>query len=61
MASFGRRMDKIYGSFPRGVEALTDCMSFAMGADADSNGSYTRNCSGYRGTAARMVLRGQKP
>lgn len=59
--TFGARMDAIYGSFPRGVEALADCMAFAMGADANSNGSYTRNCSGYRGTAARMILAGQKP
>jgi hypothetical protein len=36
-------------------------MAFAMGADANSNGSYTRNFSGYRGTAARVILAGQKP
>jgi hypothetical protein len=36
-------------------------MAYAMDADKNIGGTYTRDCSGYRGTAARMVLRGQKP
>lgn len=55
------RMNAIYGSWPSGLEQLADCMAYAMGADKNYGGSYTRDCSGYRGTAARKVLAGQKP
>lgn len=55
------RMNAIYGSWPSGVEQLADCMAYAMGADKNYGGTYTRDCSGYRGTAARRVLAGIKP
>ena len=60
-AKLTARMNAIYGSWPAGKEQLADCMAYAMGADKNYGGSYTRDCSGYRGTAARKVLAGQKP
>ncbi|AXJ09989.1 hypothetical protein [Arthrobacter sp. PM3] len=58
-AKLTSRMNAIYGW--AGKEQLADCMAYAMGADKNYGGTYTRDCSGYRGTAARKVLAGQKP
>ena len=53
-------MNAIYGNKPEGMEQLADCMAVEMGG-TKGFGSYTNICSGYRGTAARMVLAGRKP
>ncbi|MGY3381152.1 hypothetical protein ACVWYS_003109 [Arthrobacter sp. TE12231] len=42
-------MNAIYGSRPAGKEQLADCMAYAMGADKNYGGTYTRDCSCYRG------------
>ncbi|PVZ52600.1 hypothetical protein C9424_19855 [Arthrobacter sp. H-02-3] len=60
-AKLTARMNAIYGSWPAGKEQLADCVAYAMGADKNYGGTYTRDCSGYRGTAARKILAGQKP
>lgn len=54
-----KRMNQIYKA-RNGSEQLADCMAKAMGGDI-RYGGYTKNCSGYRGTAAKMVLQGKKP
>lgn len=60
--SFTNRMNEIYGtSGSLGREHLADCMALAMGADPRWSGNYTRDCSGYRGEAARHVLAGHRP
>ena len=54
-----QRLDAIYGG--NGVEQVADCMAYQMGADVRYGGTYTKNCTGYRGTAAKLILQGKKP
>lgn len=50
--------DKVYGK-GKGIEHMADCMAYRMGANP-TYWSYTKNCSGARGTAAAKVLSGKK-
>jgi hypothetical protein len=36
-------------------------MTQLEGGDIANYGYYTKNCSGYRGTAAKLMLAGKKP
>lgn len=51
------RLNKIYGG-KNGLEQAADCMTRAKGSKLYR---YTKNCSGYRGTAAKMMIQGKRP
>lgn len=50
--------DKVYGR-GKGVEQMATCMAYKMGGNL-KYGSYTKNCSGKRGSAAKKVLSGKR-
>lgn len=60
MDAMTARMNEIYGTQgSMGREYLADCMAAVMGGGGW--GYYTKDCSGYRDTAARQVLAGRRP
>ncbi|EMY33685.1 hypothetical protein D477_013506 [Arthrobacter crystallopoietes BAB-32] len=55
-----KKLNAIYKT-TRGVEMAADCMAFRMGVNSKLIfGTYTKNCSGARGTAAAKLLAGRK-
>lgn len=59
-AALEKRMNKIYKTKgTRGLENNADCIARAMGSPGPF--SYTSNCKGYRGTAAKHILKGKRP
>ncbi|MGF9662190.1 hypothetical protein AAIH25_10005 [Arthrobacter crystallopoietes] len=55
-----KKLNSIYKT-TRGVEMAADCMAFRMGVNSKLIfGTYTKNCSGARGTAAAKLLAGRK-
>ena len=61
-ATLQSKLNAIYGTTgSQGLEQAADCMAFKMGVNPDLIfGTYTKNCSGARGTAADTLLAKKK-